>query len=359
MAGNTFGKVFRVTTWGESHGSAIGAVIDGCPAGLPVDIEKLQKEMDRRRPGQGGTSSPRKEPDRVEILSGIFTPAGEQGPMTTGTPISLVVYNKDAHSKSYDNLRDIFRPGHGDITYQAKYGIRDHRGGGRASARETAARVAAGAIAAQVLARYAIEVRAYTIALGGVKISSCDLSVIDENIYCCPDVEAAGRMESRVQEVRRQGDTLGGIVEIRATCPPGLGEPVFDKLEAELAHGLMSIGAVRGIEFGAGFAVANLLGSENNDRIGTKSFSSNNAGGVLAGISSGQELLIRVAVKPIPSIAKEQQTVNLSGEPVTIKVGGRHDISAIPRIIPVCEAMVRLTLVDHLLRQRCVRLLNP
>ena len=179
MAGNTFGKVFRVTTWGESHGSAIGAVIDGCPAGLPVDIEKLQKEMDRRRPGQGGASSPRKEPDRVEILSGIFAPAGGQGPMTTGTPISLVVYNKDAHSKSYDNLRDIFRPGHGDITYQAKYGIRDHRGGGRASARETAARVAAGAIAAQVLARYAIEDRAYTIALGGVTISSCDLSVID------------------------------------------------------------------------------------------------------------------------------------------------------------------------------------
>ncbi|MDP3479054.1 MAG: chorismate synthase [Desulfoprunum sp.] len=356
MAGNTFGKIFRVTTWGESHGTAIGAVIDGCPAGVAIDIEELQREMARRRPGQGGASSPRQEPDRVEILSGIFTLSGEKLPRTTGTPISLVVYNKDAHSKSYDNLRDIFRPGHGDITYQAKYGIRDHRGGGRASARETAARVAAGAIAAQVLGQQGIKVRAYTLALGGVRVSRCDLSVINDNLYCCPDPEAAKKMEKRVQEVRQQGDTLGGIVEIRATCPAGLGEPVFDKLEAELAHGLMSIGAVKGIEFGAGFAVADLLGSENNDSIVPGGFLGNNAGGILAGISSGQELLIRVAVKPIPSIAKEQQTVNLVGEPVSIKVGGRHDISAIPRVIPVCEAMVRLTLVDHLLRQRCSRL---
>ncbi len=353
MAGNTFGKVFRVTTWGESHGSAIGAVIDGCPAGIAIDLAELQREMMRRRPGQGGASSPRQEPDSLEILSGVFTVSGEPLPRTTGTPISLVVYNKDAHSKSYDNLRDIFRPGHGDITYQAKYGIRDHRGGGRASARETAARVAAGAIAAQVLGLHGIKVRAYTLALGGVRVSRCDLSVINDNLYCCPDPEAAEQMARRVQEVRLQGDTLGGIVEIRATCPAGLGEPVFDKLEAELAHGLMSIGAVKGIEFGAGFAVADLLGSENNDSIVPEGFRGNNAGGILAGISNGQELLLRVAVKPIPSIAKEQQTVNLAGEPVTIKVGGRHDISAIPRIIPVCEAMVRLTLVDHLLRQRC------
>lgn len=356
MAGNTFGQVFRVTTWGESHGTAIGAVIDGCPAGVAIDIEQLQQEMKRRRPGQGGASSPRKEPDRVEILSGIFTPAGEALPRTTGTPISLAIYNKDAHSRSYDNLREIFRPGHGDITYQAKYGIRDHRGGGRASARETAARVAAGAIAALVLRQHGIEVRAYTLSLGGVRVNRCDLAAIHDNLYCCPDPEAAERMEQRVQEVRLQGDTLGGIVEIRATCPAGLGEPVFDKLEAELAHALMSIGAVKGIEFGAGFAAADLLGSENNDSIGTEGFLSNNAGGILAGISSGQELLIRVAVKPIPSIGKEQQTVNLAGEPVAIKVGGRHDISAIPRIIPVCEAMVRLTLVDQLLRQRCNRL---
>lgn len=357
MAGNTFGKVFRVTTWGESHGTAIGAIIDGCPAGMVIDIEEIQRQMARRRPGQGGASSPRKEPDRVEILSGIFTPAGEQSPRTTGTPISLIIYNKDAHSKSYDNLRDIFRPGHGDKTYQEKYGLRDHRGGGRASARETAARVAAGAVAAQVLHLHGIAVRAYTLALGGVRAANCNFSVIDDNIYCCPDAAAAERMEKRIQEVRNQGDTVGGIVEIRATCPPGLGEPVFDKLEAELAHGLLSIGAVKGVEFGAGFAVAELLGSENNDSIFPEGFGSNNAGGVLAGISSGQELLIRVAVKPIPSIAKEQHSVNLAGDSVTIKVGGRHDISAIPRIIPVCEAMVRLTLVDHLLRQRCSTLL--
>jgi len=353
MAGNTFGQVFRVTTWGESHGTAIGAVIDGCPPGIALDLEKIQGEMARRRPGQGGASSPRKEPDTIEILSGVFTPAGEDAPRTTGTPISLVVFNKDAHSKAYDDLRDVFRPGHGDFTYQAKYGIRDHRGGGRASARETAARVAAGAVAAQVLAQHGIEVVAYTVALGGIRISRYDMATTHANPYCCPDPEAAERMEQRVREVRGQGDTVGGIVEIRASCPPGLGEPVFDKLEADLAHGLMSIGAVKGVEFGAGFAAADLLGSENNDSISTTGFASNNAGGVLAGISSGQELVMRVAVKPIPSIAREQSTINRAGEATTIKVGGRHDISAIPRIVPVCESMVRLTLIDHLLRHHC------
>ena len=354
MAGNTFGKVFRVTTWGESHGTAVGAVIDGCPPGIILDLRELQKEMDRRRPGQGGASSPRQEPDQLEILSGIFTPEGADLPRSTGTPISLVIYNKDAHSKSYDNLRDIFRPGHGDVTYLAKYGIRDHRGGGRASARETAARVAAGAVARQLLLQYNIEVRAYTVALGGVHASRRDLSLIETNRYYCPDAEAAELMEQRIRQVRAAGDTVGGIVEIVASCPVGLGEPVFDKLEAELAHGLMSIGAVKGVEIGAGFAVAGMLGSENNDPIGPHGFLANNAGGILAGISNGAPLVIRVAVKPIPSILREQQTVNLANEPVTIKVGGRHDISAIPRIIPVCEAMVRLTLADHLLRQMTV-----
>jgi len=354
MAGNTFGKLFRVTTWGESHGTAVGAVIDGCPPGIVLDINELQKEMNRRRPGQGGASSPRKEPDRVEILSGIFAANDADLPRTTGTPISLIIYNKDAHSKSYDNLRDIFRPGHGDLTYLAKYGIRDHRGGGRASARETAARVAAGAVAAQLLLQHNIKVCAYTVALGGVHAQQRDLSLIENNSYYCPDAEAAVKMEQRVQEVRAQGDTVGGIVEIVASCPAGLGEPVFDKLEAELAHGLMSIGAVKGVEIGAGFAAAAMLGSENNDPIGSFGFLTNNAGGILAGISNGAQLVMRVAVKPIPSIAKEQQTVNLANEPVTIKVGGRHDISAIPRIIPVCEAMVRLTLADHLLRQMAV-----
>lgn len=354
MAGNTYGTTFRVTTWGESHGTAIGAVIDGCPAGVTLDSARLEQEMNRRRPGQGGASSPRKEPDRVEILSGIFTPEGESAPITTGTPISLAIFNKDAHSKSYDHLRDIYRPGHGDITYHAKYGLRDHRGGGRASARETAARVAAGAIAAQVLEREGITVRAYTIALGGIRAKERDMQALADNPYYCPDREAALRMEERVREVRAQGDTLGGVVEIRANCPAGLGEPVFDKLEAELARGLLSIGAVKGVEFGAGFAVAEMLGSESNDPITPDGFAGNNAGGTLAGISSGQELVMRVAVKPIPSIGREQQTVNTSGEAVTIKIGGRHDISAIPRVIPVCEAMVRLTLVDHLLRQRAI-----
>jgi chorismate synthase len=354
MAGNTFGKAFRVTTWGESHGTGVGAVIDGCPPGIVLDPAVLQAEMDRRRPGQGGASSPRKEPDQLEILSGIFTPPGEELPRTTGTPISLVIYNKDAHSKSYDNLRDIFRPGHGDISYLAKYGIRDHRGGGRASARETAARVAAGAVAKLVLEQTGIDVLAYTVALGGVKVTEKNLEVINDNRFFCPDAAAAEKMEERVAEVKKLGDTLGGIVEIVADCPAGLGEPVFDKLEAELAHGLMSIGAVKGVEIGAGFKVAEMLGSENNDEIIPEGFEGNNAGGILAGISSGNEIVIRVAVKPIPSISKKQQSVNLNNEAVTIQVGGRHDISAIPRIIPVCEAMVRLTLADHLLRHMSI-----
>jgi chorismate synthase len=354
MAGNTFGKVFRVTTWGESHGTGVGAVIDGCPPGIVLDPALLQAEMDKRKPGQGGASSPRKEPDQLEILSGVFVPPGEDLPRSTGTPISLAIYNTDAHSKSYDNLRDIFRPGHGDISYLAKYGIRDHRGGGRASARETAARVAAGAVAKQVLEQAGIDVLAYTVALGGIRVKEKNLELINSNRFFCPDAEAAEKMEERVDEVRKQGDTLGGIVEIVADCPAGLGEPVFDKLEAELAHGLMSIGAVKGVEIGAGFQVADMLGSENNDPITTNGFDTNNAGGILAGISSGNEIVIRVAVKPIPSISQKQQSVNLQNEAVTIQVGGRHDISAIPRIIPVCEAMVRLTLVDHLLRQMSI-----
>ena len=356
MAGNTFGELFRVTTWGESHGVGVGAVIDGCPPGIIIDPREIEREMERRRPGKGGAASPRKEPDKVEFLSGLFTPPGEELPRSTGTSIALAIYNKDAHSKSYDHLRDIYRPGHGDFTYQKKYGIRDHRGGGRASARETAARVAAGAVAGQILKQYGVEVVAFTKALGGVKINKCDLSLISTNPYFAPDQEAAEAMEKRVQEVRKKGDTLGGIVEIRAQCPAGLGEPVFDKLEAELAHGLMSIGAVKGVEVGAGFQVAEMLGSENNDTLGVDGFEGNNAGGILAGISSGEELVLRVAIKPIPSVGIEQKTVNVDNEEVSIKIGGRHDISAIPRVIPVCEAMVKLTLVDHLLRQEICKL---
>ncbi len=351
MPGNSFGTLFRVTTWGESHGRALGVVIDGCPSGVKLSADIIQKELDRRRPGKGGGESPRKEPDLVEIMSGTFRPDGQDCEMTTGTPISLVIYNKDAHSKSYDHIKNIFRPGHGDMTYQAKYGIRDYRGGGRASARETAARVAAGAVANRLLESYGVNVMAYTAAVGGVVAEKRELADIEKNRLFCPDNEAAEEMEARIDEVRRQGDTLGGIVEILAVCPAGLGDPVFDKLDGDLAKALMSIGAVKGVEIGAGFQVAEMLGSENNDSISPKGFLSNNSGGILAGISNGEHLVVRVAVKPIPSIGKEQKTVNLANEPVSVKIGGRHDISAIPRIIPVCEAMVRLTLADHLLRQ--------
>ena len=349
MAGNTFGKIFRVTTWGESHGSALGAVIDGCPPGLELDVTDIQYDLEKRRPGKGGGESPRREPDQVEILSGVF-----EG-LTTGTPISLIIYNKDAQSKAYDHLQDIFRPGHGDLTYLKKYGIRDHRGGGRASARETAARVAAGAVARKVLAENDISVIAYTVALGDVSTSRRNMKDITKNRLYCPDMATAVLMEEFINTVRKKGDSLGGVVEIMAAgCPVGLGEPVFDKLDAVLAQALMSIGAVKGVEIGAGFRAAELLGSENNDAITPKGYRTNNAGGILAGISNGDPIIVRAAVKPIPSISLEQDTMNLDNEPVKIKVGGRHDISAIPRIVPVCEAMVCLALADHLLRQKAI-----
>ena len=349
MAGNTFGKVFRVTTWGESHGPALGAVIDGCPPGMELDVADIQKDLEKRRPGKGAGESPRKEPDQVEILSGTFDG------LTTGTPISLIIYNKDAQSKAYDHLQNIFRPGHGDLTYLEKYGIRDHRGGGRASARETAARVAAGAVARKVLAENDISVIAYTVAMGDIATSRRNMKEISGNRLCCPDKESAARMEELINTIWKKGDSLGGVVEVRATgCPAGLGEPVFDKLDAALAQALMSIGAVKGVEIGAGFRAAELLGSENNDPITQKGYKTNNAGGILAGISNGDAIIARVAVKPIPSISLEQDTLNLDKEPVKIKIGGRHDISAIPRIVPVCEAMVCLCLADHLLRQKII-----
>ncbi|MBW2467317.1 MAG: chorismate synthase [Deltaproteobacteria bacterium] len=349
MAGNTFGKVFRVTTWGESHGPALGAVIDGCPPGMELDLTDIQKDLDRRRPGKGGGESPRKEPDQVDILSGIF-----EG-LTTGTPISLIIYNKDARSKAYDHLQNVFRPGHGDLTYLEKYGIRDHRGGGRASARETVARVAAGAVARKILAENDIAVTAYTIAMGEVSTTKRNMAEIAQNRLCCPDLEAAAEMEKLIEKIKKSGDSLGGIVEVKASgCPAGLGEPVFEKLDGALAQALMSIGAVKGVEIGSGFAAAGLLGSENNDALTPQGYRTNNAGGILAGISNGDDIVARVAVKPIPSIGLEQDTLNLDREPVKIKVGGRHDISAIPRIVPVCEAMVCLTLADHLLRQKTI-----
>ncbi|MFZ5452833.1 MAG: chorismate synthase [Thermodesulfobacteriota bacterium] len=347
MAGNTFGQVFRVTTWGESHGPALGAVIDGCPPRIPLSPADLEQELARRRPGVQAHATPRREPDQAEILSGVF-----EG-LTTGAPISLIIYNRDARSRDYDALKEVFRPGHGDFTYQAKYGLRDHRGGGRASARETVARVAAGAVAQKVLDRDHIRVLAYTLELGGVRAQNVDESLIWENPFFCPDPEAARAMSQRVQEVKAQGDSLGGVVEVRVKgCPPGLGEPVFAKLDAVLAQAVMSVGAVKGVEIGAGFAAARRLGSENNDPLTPGGFASNHAGGILAGISNGDDIVVRAAVKPIPSIAIEQETIDLSGQPRTLSIKGRHDISAIPRIVPVIAAMVRLTLVDFLLRQR-------
>ncbi|MGQ9688103.1 MAG: chorismate synthase [Desulfobaccales bacterium] len=354
MSGNTFGKVFRVTTWGESHGPALGAVIDGCPPRLPLTAADIDAALARRRPGLQVHATSRQEPDRVEILSGVF-----EG-LTTGTPISLVIFNRDVRSQDYEALKEVFRPGHGDFTYQAKYGIRDHRGGGRASARETVARVAAAAVAQKVLDRQNILVVGYTVEFGGVRAERLDEAAIWDNPFACPDPEAVPAMTARVEEIRARGDSLGGIVEIRVqNCPAGLGEPVFDKLDAALAQAVMSVGAVKGVEIGAGFAAARMLGSEHNDPIHPGGFAANRAGGILAGISNGEDIIVRAAVKPIPSIALPQDTIDLKGRPRKLKVKGRHDVSAIPRIVPVLEAMVRLTLADFLLRQSAMSLRPP
>ena len=347
MAGNSFGTLFRITTWGESHGKALGVAIDGCPPQIDLSNEDIQKELDRRRPGQGKASSPRKERDRVEILSGVFK--GK----TTGTPISLLIRNEDVDSSSYEEWKEVFRPGQADFTYQAKYGIRDYRGGGRASSRETAGRVAAGAVAKRILEKEKMQIVAYTIELGGIRIENINYNEIERNSLRCPDRKAAAAMERKIEEAKARGDSVGGIVEIFVRgCPPGLGEPVFDKLEADLAKALMSIGAVRGVEVGAGFGVARMFGSECNDPIGPKGFEKNDAGGILGGISNGADIVLRAAVKPIPSIRLEQRTVNQAKRRVSLRIRGRHDISAIPRINPVCEAMVALVLVDHWLRQK-------
>jgi chorismate synthase len=342
MAGNSFGRLFRITTWGESHGPALGVIIDGCPARIPLEAGDIQRDLERRRPGKPLTS-PRREPDQVEILSGVFSG------VTTGTPISLIIYNSDVRSRDYDELAQLYRPGHADRTYDQKYGLRDWRGGGRSSGRETVGRVAAAAVARKFLQQQGISVRAYTVALGGVRIESFDAAEIDRNPLFCADGRAAVAMQERLEQVRRAGDSVGGVVEIQAQgCPPGLGEPVFDKLDARLAGALMSIGAVKGVEIGAGFAAAGMLGSAHNDPLTPDGYASNHAGGILGGISSGMDIVVRVAVKPIPSIEKVQQTVTREGVPTTIEVKGRHDVSAIPRIVPVCEAMVLLVLADFL-----------
>ncbi len=362
MSGNTFGVIFKTTTWGESHGRAVGVVVDGCPAGLEISSDDIQKELDRRRPGQSRASTQRKEEDRVEILSGIFDG------ITTGTPISLVVWNKDADSSAYDAIKNTPRPGHADYTYQTKYGVRDHRGGGRASARETVGRVAAGAIAKKLLSRDGVEIAGYVAELGGIEASIPNvglselMSLAESNPVRCPDRKAAEKMLHILDDVRGRGDSLGGIVVIIAEgVPPGLGEPVFDKLDADLAKALMSLGAVKAVEIGAGIDSARMRGSEMNDPLILKDckidFETNNAGGILGGISTGAPIICRIAVKPTPSISLMQRTVNISLlDTAEISIKGRHDPAIPPRIVPVAEAMVALVLADHLLRNRSAKL---
>jgi len=358
MAGNQIGSIFRVTTWGESHGAALGAVVDGCPAGLELAESDIQQALDRRKPSATVSSTTRHELDKVEILSGIF-----EG-KTTGTPVSLLIRNSDAASSAYDDLKDVFRPGQGDYSYFKKYGIRDWRGGGRASGRETAARVAAGAIAGKIIATVGIEVIAYTQAIGAIEIDRAKMpgvndlrSIVRENILFCPDAQAAAAMKRKLAKAREEGDSLGGIVEIIVRdCPAGLGEPVFDKIDADMAKALMSIGSVKAVEIGEGFAAATLKGSEANDQMSAEGFMTNHAGGILAGITTGQEIVMRVYCKPIPSIAKLQQTVDSTGAQRSISIQGRHDNCVLPRIVPVCEAMVSIVLADHWLRQRTAKL---
>lgn len=350
MPGNIFGKLFQITTFGESHGKAVGVVLDGVKPGLKVSEKDIQKELDRRRPGQSKVTTPRKEEDKVEILSGVF-----EG-KSTGTPICMVVWNKGMKSKDYGKVKDLFRPGQADYTFWKKFGIRDYRGGGRASGRETVARVASGAIAKKLLAEKGIKVIGYTIQVGPIMAEEFDEKEIEKNSLRCPDKETAKKMEKAILEAKKEGNSVGGVVEIVAKgVPPGLGEPVFGKLDAELAKALISLGAVKGVEFGAGFAAAELTGKENNDEMYSKNgkvlFKSNNAGGVLGGISTGQDLVMRIAVKPTSSINLPQKTVDVKGKEVEVKVGGRHDPCICPRIVPVAEAMVALVLADALMVQ--------
>jgi chorismate synthase len=347
MDANTFGKLFRLTTYGESHGPGLGGVIDGCPSDIPLDEAAIQAALDRRKPGSGPASTARKEPDAVQLLSGVF-----EG-RTTGTPIAFHIANTDQRSRDYSKIKDVYRPGHADCTFDAKFGFRDYRGGGRSSGRETASRVAGGAIAGQLLQTCGITVRAFTVELGGIAAQRIDTTGAEDRPFFCPDPDAVTLWDERIREVKAQGDTLGGIVQVEAgNLPAGLGEPVFDKLDARLAYALMSVGAVKGVEIGSGFEAARSTGSRNNDPMSPQGFAANNAGGTLGGISSGQTLIARAAVKPIPSIALPQQTITRDNSSTEITIGGRHDISAIPRIVPVLKAMVQLVLADFVLLQR-------
>ncbi len=350
MSGNSFGRLFRITTFGESHGKAIGTVIDGCPPGIALSQRDFERDMAKRAPKGLPFHTTRVEKDRVEIISGVF-----EG-KTTGAPITLIIWNHDVNSKPYEILRKAFRPGHGDYTYYKKYGHFDFRGGGRYSARETAARVAAGVVAGKIVDPLGIDILAYTIELGGIKVEKKNEALIRKSPLYCPDPVASKQMEEMLTQAREQGESLGGVAEIKVKgCPPGLGEPVFDKIEADLAKAIFSIGTVKGIEIGAGFKAARLKGSENNDQLTSQGFKTNHAGGILGGISNGGEIILRIAIKPIPSIKIKQETIDRNGNTLSLKLNGRYDVSAIPRIIPVLEAMVKIVLADHYLRNRALQ----
>jgi chorismate synthase len=358
VAGNSFGQVFRITTFGESHGKAVGVILDGCPAGLPIDEERIQLEMDRRKPGQSKIVTQRKESDTIQILSGVF-----EG-KATGTPIMMVVFNADARSKDYGHIADKFRPSHADFTYHAKYGVRDYRGGGRSSARETAARVAAGAIAQQFLEQEGIHIQAYVSQVGKLKIDKAyhelDLTKVEETAVRCPDLEMAEQMIDHIKEVRKDGDTIGGVVNCVITgTPAGIGEPAFDKLHADLAKAMLSINACKGFEYGSGFDGVEMRGSEHNDLFYTEDdqvkTKTNYSGGIQGGISNGMDIYFRVAFKPVATIVPSQPSVNEAGEDVEVVGKGRHDPCVVPRAVPIVEAMSALVLADHILRQRTVK----
>lgn len=367
MSGSTFGKIFRATTFGESHGTALGVVVDGVPAGTKIDLAKIQERLDRRRPGAkndgkfNAAVTARSEADKAEILSGVFEGKAQ------GTPIAIEIRNSSQHSSDYSNLKDAFRPGHADFTYQEKYGFRDYRGGGRSSGRETCARVAAGALALQFLEQTLgkkFSVTAYTLRAAGISCKKIDLKAIERNPLRAADLNAARAMQERVEELRAKGDSAGGIVECQIKgVPAGLGEPVFEKLDATLAAAMLSIGAVKGIEFGAGFAACDMTGSENNDIMKVKgkkaAFESNNAGGLLGGISNGNTIIFRLAIKPVPSVFVEQKTVKMSKGKLAetkLKIQGRHDVCLCPRIVPVVEAMAALAIADALLQERAAKI---
>lgn len=348
MSGNTFGKLFTVTTFGESHGLALGAIVDGCPPGMTLSEADLQLDLDRRKPGTSRHTTQRREADQVKILSGVF-----EG-KTTGTPIGLLIENTDQRSKDYGKIQEQFRPAHADYTYQQKYGIRDHRGGGRSSARETAMRVAAGAIAKKyLLENHGITIRGYLSQLGPIKVDKVIWEEIERNPFFCPDPDKVPKMEAYMDALRKEGDSIGARIDVVAEgVKPGLGEPIFDRLDAEVAHAMMSINAVKGVEIGAGFASVEQKGSEHRDEMCKKGFLSNHAGGILGGISSGQAITVSMALKPTSSLRLPGQSVDIKGEACEIITTGRHDPCVGIRATPIAEAMLALVLLDHLLRHR-------